>query len=147
MKTEKFPQANDLEKVYWIVRNFRSAEDRQIKTSLSLSSDRQLNYYKDAAEFLGFLSKEISAQMKLTELGQRVCALRDDQDARDIFFAAVLKNPVLRDCMIRSTPDLSNLEQVDSFEALAKETRMRRISTIKSWHQWIIKMSAPNRMT
>lgn len=147
MKTEKFPQANDLEKVYWIVRNFRSAEDRQIKTSLSLSSDRQLNYYKDAAEFLGFLSKEIPAQMKLTELGQRVCALRDDQDARDIFFAAVLKNPILRDCMINSTPDLSHLEEVDSFEALAKETRLRRISTIKSWHQWIIKMTAPNRMT
>ena len=141
MKTEKFPQANDLEKVYWIVRNFRSAEDSQIKTSLSLSSDRQLIYYQDAAEFLGFLIKEIPTQMKLTELGQRVCALRDDHDARDVFFAAVLKNPVIRDCMIHSTPDLSLLEEVDSFEALAKETRMRRISTIKSWHQWIIKMT------
>lgn len=141
MKTEKFPQANDLEKVYWIVRNFRSAEDSQIKASLSLSSDRQLIYYMDAAEFLGFLTQEIPTQMKLTKLGKRVCALRDDHDARDVFFAAVLKNPVIRDCMIHSTPDLSLLKEVDSFKALAKETRMRRVSTIKSWHQWIIKMT------
>ena len=141
MKKEKFPQANDLEKVYWIVRNFRSADDSQIKTSLSLSSDRQLHYYKDAAIFLGFVTSEISTEMKLTELGQRVCNLRDDQDARDIFLAAMLKNPVLRKCIIHSAPDLRHLEDVDSFETLAPETRIRRISTIKSWHQWIIKMT------
>lgn len=147
MKTEKFPQANDLEKVYWIVRNFRSTQDSQIKTSLSLSSERQVDYYQDAAEFLGFLTKARPAKMVLTELGHRVCALRDDQDARDIFFAAVLKNPVIRDSVLNTKPDFSHLEAVTSFRSLAKETRLRRISTIQSWHQWIIKMTEPNRMT
>ena len=78
-----FPQANDLDKVFELIRKFKSYTPGELKDQLGLNSERQLKYYLDAAVFLDLLEKRGPKDFVLTTTGKTVTESREADRARE----------------------------------------------------------------
>ena len=133
-----FPQANDLDKVFELVRKFKSSTQGELKDQLGLNSERQLKYYLDAAIFLSLLEKNGPKDFILTKSGKSVSETREVDRARETFGLAILRTRLMRDILVKTQPDFDSLATSHSFTALSPVTQNRRLSTVRAWSNWLI---------
>ena len=134
-----FPQANDLDKVFELIRKFKSYTPGELKDQLGLNSERQLKYYLDAAVFLDLLEKRGPKDFVLTTTGKTVTESREADRARETFGLAILRTSLMRDILVKPHPDFDSLSTSHSFTALSPVTQHRRLSTVRAWSNWLMK--------
>ena len=71
MTETPFPQANDLGKVLILIQNVKYCNSTELKKRMKLTRTRQLDYYKSASMFLGFLKKTENGH-ELTTSGMKI---------------------------------------------------------------------------
>lgn len=130
-----FPQANDLNKVLIFLNNYGFSTPMELKNKMSLTKHRQLDYYKSACVFLGFISKKGTS---LTKSGKKIVSTRDSLQ-KEIFILELIKVPVLKKIVFNyNEKKIDNiLDEFTSFRKLSISTKKRRVSTIKSWVRWL----------
>lgn len=140
------PQANDLGKVFEIVWGFGEDKKTPREVAHKFAIDpRQGLYYVEAATELGFLQREDSGQLHLTNDGQRV---RDapEPEALGLFVSRVVCLPSLRSCLEfvltfqgdkipRS--ELNRLVTISCQGRYKRTTLPRRTDSVVSWLRWL----------
>ena len=151
-----FPQANDIGKVIRLCENIMVSGPMS-KTDVEhffQFTDRQADYYLNAAKYLGLLSYDarFSPQARLTESGA-VVASHGGTD-RDRYLAMI----VLKHAAFRETLHAAMVSgSVPALEEIRRtlirtnpwighewnETFRRRASTVRTWVQWMIGLTEP----
>ena len=134
-----FPQADKIDKVLILVRNFEARSKKDLMNLLDLGAPRQLHYYISAATFLGFLTPNRN-NTELTSSGKRV--LQESKDFfKERFILEVLKNNLIKSVVFnyKEKTIFEVLENFDSFNCLSDSTKKRRVETIKKWVEWLNK--------
>ena len=144
--TEKklpFPQANDLDKVLILIVEFNYRTKNELMKILNLSSVRQMSYYYNACIFLGFMVKK-NRRYELSNLGNIISS--ENKKYRELrLILQLLKSQMILESYLlfrEKTNDeklLEILKKYNSFESLSESTKLRRLSTIRRWVEWIIK--------
>ena len=132
-----FPQANDLGKILILIENIKYCNSTELKKRMILSQNRQLDYYKSASLFLGFLKKNRNSH-ELTTSGKKILRANDNYKIT-VFIVELLKTPLIKGLVFNLKEEKINklLNKFQSFKKLSPSTKNRRISTIKSWIKWL----------
>ncbi len=131
-----FPQANDLNKVLIFLKNYNYNTPKELKIKMNLTQNRQLDYYKSACVFLGFI--ENNKNFDLTKSGKKIVSTRESLQ-KEIFILELIKTPMLKKIVFNESEKTTDmvLEEFSSYRKLSKSTKKRRVSTIKSWIRWL----------
>ena len=129
-----FPQANDLGKILKLVLIFDSTTKSKKKEILKLSTDRQLDYYINAAIFLELLEN----RNLLSDKGDNICRQYRNYQKKE-FILMVLKNKLIKNIVFNYNEESidSILNKFITLKDLSPATIKRRKSTIKSWRRWL----------
>lgn len=132
-----FPQANDLGKILILIENIKYCNSTELKKRMILSQNRQLDYYKSASLFLGFLKKNRNSH-ELTTSGKKILRANDNYKIT-VFIVELLKTPLIKALVFNLKEEKISklLNKFQSFKKLSPSTKNRRISTIKSWIKWL----------
>ena len=103
---------------------------------MNLTQNRQLDYYKSACVFLGFI--ENNKNFDLTKSGKKIVSTRESLQ-KEIFILELIKTPMLKKIVFNDSEKTTDmvLEEFSSYRKLSKSTKKRRVSTIKSWIRWL----------
>tara|TARA_Y100001954_G_scaffold234248_1_gene289292 strand:+ start:159 stop:581 length:423 start_codon:yes stop_codon:yes gene_type:complete len=134
-----FPQANDLGKILLLIDKYHYSTKKELLSILELSTERQYDYYVNAAIFLGFIKKE-NKKKRLTKSGM-VISGESSSFKKERFILELLKHPLIKSVIFnyKEKTIFEILEKFNSFKSLAISTKNRRVSTIKKWVQWLNK--------
>ena len=132
-----FPQANDLGKILILIENIKYCNSTELKKRMILSQSRQLDYYKSASLFLGFLKKNRNSY-ELTKSGKKILRANDNYKIT-VFIVELLKTPLIKSLVFNLKEEKISilLNKFQSFKKLSPSTKNRRTSTIKSWIKWL----------
>ena len=132
-----FPQANDLGKILILIENIKYCNSTELKKRMILSQNRQLDYYKSASLFLGFLKKNRNSH-ELTTSGKKILRANDNYKIT-VFIVELLKTPLIKALVFNLKEEKISklLNKFQSFKKLSPSTKNRRVSTIKSWIKWL----------
>lgn len=133
-----FPQANDLNKVLIFLNNYSFSTQKELKDKMKLTKNRQIQYYKSACVFLGFINN--TKEPTLTRSGKKITRTSHDLQ-KEIYILELIKTPVLKKIVFNYDEKkiMTILENTQSFKKLSTTTKKRRVSTIKSWVKWLNK--------
>lgn len=126
-----FPQANDIYKVIKFVDNNYKKKYECFLKNISLNvSSRQIDYYKNAAIFLGLYdSKGIS------DYGKSMFLL-DKNDMLVLMVKNILENYIFADYYVhRKVKNVASY--LGSNYNYNQVTSLRRANTVKSWIKWV----------
>lgn len=131
-----FPQANDLGKLLKLIENFNYLTSNELMNKLELGTRRQLEYYKSAGLFLGFFEK--TNKYKLSNSGALITKT-ETYYRKKIYIIELLKAPLLRALVFNYEEKkiFDILNNFQSFKELSTSTKLRRISTIRTWIMWL----------
>ena len=134
-----FPQANDLGKILILIENINYCNSTKLKKLMKLTQNRQLDYYKSASVFLGFIKKNDNGY-RLTTNGSKVLRANDNYK-NAVFIVELLKTPLIKSLVfnLKEEKIINLLNEFQSFNKLSSSTKTRRVSTIKSWIKWLNK--------
>lgn len=154
-----FPQANSFERVINFCEVINSSEDRGVTSDDLLSNFyfteqesltlRQVDYYYNAAAYLGFVEKEIRdgvINYVLTNRGASLFDLSILERQRE-FVKSILSHKVFKKVLNEylTTASRPSIERIVSFmkesnlyNINSEETYFRRASTISAWIDWIM---------
>jgi len=139
---KKFPQANSIDRILYIVENF-DAEDFENKEHfadrLNMVS-RQVDYYIDALHFLDIIDEhsnytEVGELLKSSSVDNKYLHMRN----------LIVNRPVFRELYreILSTNKKPSLERITTeikkYYELNDTTSKRRASTVQKWLDWLAK--------
>ena len=138
MNETPFPQANDLNKVLIFLNNYSFSTQKELKNKMKLTKSRQIQYYKSACVFLGFINN--TKELTLTRSGKKITRTSHDLQ-KEIYILELIKTPVLKKIVFNYDEKkiMTILENTQSFKKLSPTTKKRRVSTIKSWVKWLNK--------
>ena len=104
---------------------------------MELTRTRQLDYYKSASVFLGFI-KKTENRHELTASGMKILRANDNYKIT-VFIVELLKTPLIKSLIfnLKEEKFTKLLNKFQSFKTLSPSTKKRRISTIKSWIKWL----------
>ena len=126
-----FPQANDIYKVIDLVELVKyDKTPSEIKTTLGLTTNRQIHYYLSALEFLGFFKYK-----GLTELGHELYFSNTESRIKMVV-EKILGEDVFND-YYEFRDDTRVVHKLCSIYSLSLSTAKRRLSTVKKWVKWI----------
>ena len=139
MNETPFPQANDLGKVLILIQNVKYCNSTELKKRMQLTRTRQLDYYKSASVFLGFVKKTENGH-ELTTSGMKILRTNDNYKIT-VFIVELLKTPIIKSLVFNLKEEKFGklLNKFQSFKKLSPSTKTRRMSTIKSWIKWLNK--------
>ncbi len=128
-----FPQANDIYRLYKL--GLALFEERRFSKSdlielIGVGSERQLQYYFSACEFIGLSTSDKT----LSQFGKMVFA----QDKNNIFILMVyhiLSINIFADYFVNRN-DAKSLHYLETQFNISKSTVPRRLSTLKRWINW-----------
>lgn len=134
-----FPQANDLGKILNLICKFENYSNRDLLKLLDLGSPRQLDYYFNAAIFLGLLEVKNNRKVHTNDSRIIINELPNFREQRFILF--LLKNKLIKSVVFNYSDKniFDILQNYDSFKNLSESTKNRRISTVKKWVKWLNK--------
>jgi len=138
-----FPQANDLDKILILIVEFNYRTKNELMKILNLSSVRQMSYYYNACIYLGFMVKK-RRRYELSNLGNLISSEKKKYRKLRLILQ-LLKNQMILESysLIREKTNdeklLEILKKYNSFESLSESTKLRRLSTIRTWIEWINK--------
>lgn len=129
-----FPQADDIYKVIWLV-------DSKINQKLVKALDfinmeispRQIEYYQNAAEFLGLLSKGVP-----TKLAIEVFVKSSEEVINKV--AYLVKKSIVFDHYYLNQDKSYVLNLLKELYHFSQSTAERRFVTIKAWTEWAKKI-------
>tara|TARA_B100001027_G_C16250849_1_gene324335 strand:+ start:558 stop:983 length:426 start_codon:yes stop_codon:yes gene_type:complete len=139
MTNVPFPQANDLGKILILICKFENYSTRDLLELLNLGSPRQLDYYFNAAIFLGLLKIKNNKKVHTNDSRIIVNELPNFREKRFILF--LLKNKLIKSIVFNYSDKniIDILQDYDSFKNLSESTKNRRINTIRKWVKWLNK--------
>ena len=140
-----FPQANDLDKVLLLVKEYNYRTTNELMKLLEFTRKRQIDYYKNACVYLGLMKIE-KRKYTLTKVGELI-SNESKQHQITHFLLNILKVEMILECylFLVKNKDISDkyllkiVQKYDDFKLLSESTKNRRLSTIKSWIKWINK--------
>ena len=134
-----FPQANDLGKLLLLIDKYHYSSKKELLFLLELNTERQYDYYINAAIFLGFIKKE-NKKKRLTKSGMVVSG-ESSNFKKERFILEILKHPLIKSLVFNYEEKsvFEILEKFNNFKKLSTTTKNRRISTINGWVKWINK--------
>ena len=134
-----FPQANDLGKLLLLIDKFQYCTKKELLSILSLTSERQYDYYVNAAAFLGFIS--IKNKRKVLSKSGIIISGESSNFKKERFILELLKNPLIKSVVFNYKDEtvFEILEKFDKFNELSVSTKKRRVSTISRWVKWLNK--------
>ena len=137
MNETPFPQANNLSKILTLIENLKYCNSTELKKRMELTRTRQLDYYKSASVFLGFI-KKTENRHELTASGMKILRANDNYKIT-VFIVELLKTPLIKSLIfnLKEEKFTKLLNKFQSFKTLSPSTKKRRISTIKSWIKWL----------
>lgn len=125
-----FPQANDIYKIILFVDEMVSQYHKNTLDTITIDVvDRQLSYYKSAAEYLGLVFKN-----KSTDIAELIFNL----DKRELFISMVylvLRNDIFYNFFMERNQEIIINELIEGYN-MSEATANRRFSTIKRWIEW-----------
>lgn len=129
-----FPQADDIYKVlgYCNLVSQNKLSDYFDRFVLWEYSNRQAQYYIDAARFLGLYDL---LENKLTQLGEILFILGKDSLLLGVS-VLVLRDPIFNDFFRYENVDKTKMKLMEKYN-LSENTAQRRTQTIKSWINWV----------
>lgn len=148
--TSYVPQANDLSKVFELVRVIPGEGTRREDIASRFDLDaRQVMYYSEAARELGLISIREHGKCFLTDSGRRMIC-DDEREANRRFAEVVLQIPVIRNVFRlvldahAGTVSRSSIDKVVSKSGGSRygtETLRRRRDCVISWFRWLENVS------
>lgn len=143
-KKYPFPQANDLDKVLILVVEYNYKTKNELMNILNLSTNRQMSYYYSACLYLGLFIKKAKSY-ELSEFGYLIST--ENKKYRKLrLIQQLFKNEMVLESYLFLIKEKTNdeklleiLKKYDSFGSLSNTTKIRRLSTIRRWVEWIIK--------
>ncbi len=133
MTNVTFPQANDLKKMFLIIKGHGSRTEKELMEQTMLNTPRQINYYRSAAVSLGFMSFK-QGKYELTGLGQKVNSSTRDEEGTEQFYLGLLRSKIFWTAMVREKINMDQLSGLNGFEELSPSTKERRLAAVRSWH-------------
>lgn len=141
LSSHRVPQANDLNKVIELV--FKVHEGLHTGSQIAgyfQFEQRQANYYQDAAEALGLVSKQ-RGRFELTDIGQHFVGLPAEK--RNLFMMQLLNDfelvknsiDVLKKTGTLTNADIKNV--IARGSSLGSKTIARRAASLRAWLKWI----------
>ena len=94
MNETPFPQANNLSKIHTLIENVKYCNSTELKKRMELTRTRQLDYYKSASVFLGFI-KKTENRHELTASGMKILRANDNYKIT-VFIVELLKTPLIK---------------------------------------------------
>lgn len=133
-----FPQANDIYKVIWLV---DSKHEQKLMRSLDFIdmrvTSRQLEYYSNAAQFLGLLSNGV-----LTQLAKSIFSLNKNQIIQKI--AMLIKESIVFKNYFENNDRNEIIGLIKKIYGYSDSTALRRFVTVKVWIEWARKILKEN---
>ncbi len=150
-----FPQADDIHKVMDVVEAVGAGAQK--KTDIIARhdySERQGDYYPNAAAYLGFIERHTAqpGKWKLTGLGERF-ARQTRYDRIDLLVKQLARSPVFREALHylnqnETPPPRSRIVEYmktaateGAISRVTGKTLTRRASTVLSWIEWVHRLS------
>jgi len=130
--TNVFPQANDIYKLFILIEflQINEYDVNNIMKEIKVNSERQVQYYLSAAEYLGL----IHSDKKLSEIGKIVFS-QDKNFKLQLVCYLILSIDVFADYfMFRDTQRVVSLIQQNYI--IKKSTLPRRVKSLIKWIEW-----------
>lgn len=125
-----FPQANDIYKVIKFVDNNYKQKYEYFLRNINLQvSPRQIDYYKNAAVFLGFYDRN-----GITDYGKTVFQL-EKNDMLVLLVKNILENYIFSD-YFKNRKIKNVIDYLIEHYNYNQVTSQRRANTVKSWIKW-----------
>lgn len=143
-----FPQANDFNKIIKIIQIVEEknlSDNSYLLTYLEIGSERQIDYYLSACEFLGLIDKRLFTPLCLEIKGlnysmfiNKICKIIVSSPVfGEVFFTEYLNGLKLSNKEISQF--ISDVYSIDNIEVCN-----RRASTVRNWLDWIYENKTEN---
>lgn len=136
-----FPQADDFTKIITLINlsseNFKDNE--YIKSNLAGITDRQVNYYISAIQYLNI----IDIKRNLTDLGYKLQSLNSAEQTiellrimiSDEIIGTAFLTEIIYDFQLEKDELINMIRK--KYPSYSKEIYSRRAQTLKSWLKWM----------
>lgn len=143
-----YPQADDVSKYLVLLKAFSEADLDKFEIQELFAFDvRQSDYYANALQALGYVSKLQTRQWTLTEAGMACTTMTATELNRDMA-ARMMDIPAFRNAVIESNGDFEGISRARiaalvsedynfGSKPFSEKTKTRRVSTIQSWIRWL----------
>ncbi|MBN2157716.1 MAG: AAA-associated domain-containing protein [Candidatus Lokiarchaeota archaeon] len=142
----RLPQANDVSKFIKIVQDVSHGitKPEQLADNIEIS-ERQIHYYKDAAQILNLLTENgRNYTFTLTSIGQKLAETKDENEQNEILYHQIMKTEVIKHIFLMLKESQEDYILVEEYlndlkhrSALSDSTIARRTAAIISWIRWI----------
>ncbi|MBR5194612.1 MAG: hypothetical protein IKW48_00565 [Akkermansia sp.] len=154
-----FPQADNFERIIYLCEIIHRNNSRYTKSDLSINSDftlqdnfdpRQVDYYTNAAQYLGLISKNVcnkKISYSLTPQGTDIFNTTDYSKRQLQLIRCILEHSSFRETLNlylhkAEIPSIEEIVQImknrNLYKVSADSTYKRRAQTVKSWVNWIV---------
>lgn len=138
-----FPQADSMSRIIDILNHFdKEKNNYELSNEIGLAY-RQGQYYMRALEFLGLVEKGTSRKSRLTSFGKLVKEEKNINIKNRMLIKAILKHKIFREAfwnilVHENINEQYFIRKLINLYNINEQTAKRRLSTIKSWINWII---------